>query len=154
MALMIRKLADKKLRRFLLVGLVNTAFSTAMMFGFYNVLSLGYWGSSSLSFLLASILSYFLNRRYTFGSHAGHALAALRFAVNIGVCYCIAYLIAKPLTRLSLEAVGSLVSTAFYNQISMLAGMGFFTCMNYFGQRFFVFPEEHQKTHEAFPGAS
>ena len=139
---MISKLIDRKLRRFLLVGLFNTGFSMAMMFGFYNVMHLGYWGSSGLSFFLASIASYVLNRRYTFGSHAGYIQSALRFAVNIGVCYCVAYLIAKPLTRYVLQAAGDVVSISLLDQISMLAGMGLFTCMNYLGQRFFVFPEK------------
>jgi putative flippase GtrA len=115
------------------------------MFWFYNVLDLGYWGSSSLSFFIASIASYILNRRYTFESHAGYAQSLLRFAVNIGVCYCVAYLIAKPMVHLVLDAVGGVAPLGLLDQISMLAGMCLFTCMNYLGQRFFVFPERVEK---------
>jgi len=146
---MISKLVDRKLRRFILVGLFNTGFSMAMMFGFYNVLHFGYWGSSGLSFFIASIASYILNRRYTFGSNASYIQSVLRFTLNIGVCYCVAYLIAKPLTRAVLAVAGNYAPAGLLDQISMLAGMGIFTCMNYLGQRFFVFPERETERSSA-----
>ena len=138
-------LIDKKLLRFLLVGLFNTACSATMMFGFYRVLGLGYWGSSGLSCLLASIASFFLNRNYTFGSQAGIVRSGLRFAINIGVCYCVSYLMAKPLVRFLLEAAGGYASVELLDQLAMLAGMVLFTGVNYLGQRFYVFPETGTK---------
>ena len=138
---MAARLFDRKFRRFILVGLFNTAFGTSMMFGFYRLLGMGYWGSSALSYFIASFVSYLLNKYYTFSSRAGHVQSGLKFAVNIGVCYFLAYLIAKPAVRFMLRIVGSLVSTAFLDQLAMVAGMVLFTGMNYLGQRFFVFPE-------------
>jgi len=137
----LRRLIDGKLLRFLLVGSFNTLLSLAMMFGFYRVLGLGYWGSSALAYFLCSIVSYFLNRFYTFGSSAGFVQSGLRFALNIGLCYSIAYLLAKPMVRFGLGLAGGLFSAAFLDQLAMLAGMALFTGMNYLGQRLFVFPE-------------
>jgi putative flippase GtrA len=139
------KIFDRKLRRFILVGLFNTAFGTGMMFGFYRILGMGYWGSSGLSYFIASFVSYLLNKNYTFSSRAGHVQSGVRFAVNIGVCYLLAYLIAKPAVRFALGIVGSLATPAFLDQLAMLAGMVLFTAMNYLGQRFFVFPEKHEE---------
>jgi len=143
-----KKLFDQKLKRFILVGLFNTALSTAMMFGLYRLIGLGYWGSSSLSYFLCSIISYFLNKRYTFGSRAGYMQSGLRFAVNIGVCYGVAYLMAKPLVRFGLETMGSRISAEVLDQLAMLAGMVLFTGMNYLGQRFFVFPDTEEREAE------
>jgi len=137
----LRELIDGKLLRFLLVGSFNTALSLVMMFGFYRVLGLGYWGSSALAYFLCSIVSYFLNRSYTFRSSAGMMRSVLRFAVNIGVCYCVAYLLAKPMVRFGLGLTGGLFSATFLDQLAMLAGMALFTGMNYLGQRLYVFPD-------------
>ena len=140
-----RKIFDQKLKRFILVGLFNTALSMTMMFGLYRFFRLGYWGSSALTFFLCSIVSYFLNRRYTFGSRAGYFRSGLRFALNIGVCYGVAYLAAKPLIRTFLKMIGSQIQAGLSEQLAMLAGMVLFTGMNYLGQRFFVFPENDRE---------
>ena len=139
------KVIDGKLLRFLLVGLCNTAVSLAMMFGFYRIIGLGYWGSSALAYVLCSIMSFFLNRAYTFGNKDNVLRAGLRFALHIGVCYCVAYLIAKPLVRFFLRGAGALLSAAFLDQLAMLVGMALFTGMNYLGQRFFVFPDKKRE---------
>ncbi len=146
---MIRQLFDKKLLRFILVGLFNTLMGVVTMFGFYHLLHIGYWGSSALSYFLCSVLSFFLNRNYTFGDKGGYGPAALKFAVNIGVCYSLAYLAAKPLMRWGLGALageGTLISPALADQGAMLLGMVFFTGLNYLGQRFFVFPEAKKRS--------
>ena len=140
------KLFDRKLRRFLLVGVFNTIFGMSMMFGFYRILGLGYWGSSGLSYFIASIVSYLLNKNYTFNNRAGHIQSGLKFALNIGICYLLAYMIAKPAVRFVLGIAGSLVSPALLDQLAMLAGMVFFTGINYIGQRFFVFPESKEQS--------
>ena len=41
-----KKLFDRTFLRFVLVGVVNTLFGYAIMFGFYNLLHLDYWISS------------------------------------------------------------------------------------------------------------
>ena len=60
----ILRLFDKKLLRFILVGLFNTLMGAVTMFGFYNLLRMGYWGSSALSYFLCSVISFFLNQLY------------------------------------------------------------------------------------------
>ena len=61
-----KKLIDKTLFKFILVGIANTIFGTAVMFAFYNILHLNYWISSMANYLFGSILSYFLNKTFTF----------------------------------------------------------------------------------------
>ena len=133
------RLTDRSLRRFLLVGLLNTAAGVLTMFGFYRLLGLGYWGASALSYFLCSIMSYLLNKHYTFGSKAGYLESAAKFAANIAVCYGVAYLVARPLVGLVLGLWGGWFSAGFVDQAAMLAGMVIFTGLNYVGQRFLVF---------------
>lgn len=63
---LLKKFADRTFARFVLVGIINTLFGTAIMFVFYNVFGLSYWLSSASNYFFGSILSYFLNKYYTF----------------------------------------------------------------------------------------
>ena len=55
-------LFDAKLWKFLLVGVLNTLVGNGLMFLLYNWAGLGYWPSTAISYALASVMSYFLNR--------------------------------------------------------------------------------------------
>ena len=60
---------------------------------------------------------------------------AVRFAINISVCYLLAYGIAKPFVyRIFVD-----YSMVFRDNISMVVGMALFVIFNYLGQRFFAF---------------
>ncbi|WNX84674.1 GtrA family protein [Agathobaculum sp. NTUH-O15-33] len=134
------KLIDKKLLKFLLVGVVNTLVGTAIMFGLYNLAHCSYWVSSAANYILTSILSFFLNKYFTFGNRENSVSQVVRFALNIAVCYVLAYGIAKPLTLYLLAGTG----TAVRDNVSMFVGMCLFTGFNYLGQRFFAFREKEE----------
>lgn len=105
------------------------------MFIFYNVFHLSYWISSASNYIFGSILSYFLNKHFTFQSRDNSIKGILRFAVNITVCYLLAYGIAKPLV---IQILSDYPQT-LQDNIAMLVGMCLFVASNYIGQRFFVF---------------
>ena len=135
----LRKLMDPSLFRFLIVGVINTLVGSASMFGLYNLAGWGYWPSSAANYILTSILSFFLNKYFTFQSKAWSGGEVLRFAANIAVCYALAYGAAKPLVRLLLvRLLLSGASAAVRDNVSMLAGMVLFTACSYLGQRFFA----------------
>ena len=129
------KLFDKSFLKFLVVGVINTLVGTAIMFGLYNLAGWGYWPSSLANYVLTSILSFFLNRYFTFRDREKGWGPVLRFTLNILMCYAIAYGVAKPLVRLVFTAA----SDKIRDNLSMLAGMCLFTLLNYFGQKFFAF---------------
>ena len=133
----LHKLFDRTLLKFLLVGCANTLFSTCIMYSLYNLAHFGYWGSSAIAFVLASILSFFLNRSFTFQSKEGIGKTALRFSINVAVCYLLAYSAAQPLVGWALGRFG--LDSSLVEQIAMLFGMCMFTGLNYLGQRFFAF---------------
>ena len=141
----VRKLRDlllePSLRWFLLIGLGNTVLSLAIQLGLYSWARLGYWASSALAFLIASVSSFYFNRKYSFHSRGAVGRDALRFAVNIAVCYFLAYGAAQPLMEWLIPRLGWGWLVRWQGQITLVAGNGLFTCLNYFGQRCFAFRE-------------
>ena len=138
----LRSLFDIKMLKFLLVGIVNTLFGTTLMFVLYNCWltkygDLGYWISSGANYFFGSILSYFLNKYFTFKNHERGWKPILRFALSIAVCYLLAYGAAKPLVRWILAEAAPKVR----DNVAMLTGMCLFTGLNYLGQRLFAFRE-------------
>lgn len=129
------RIPDNTFVKFAAVGVLNTLAGTAIMFGLYNIAGASYWVSSAANYILASILSYVLNKKFTF-RHEGEVLqSGLRFAVNIAVCYFVAYGAAKPAALWLLE--GSSVS--IQENAAMFIGMCIFVILNYMGQKLFVF---------------
>ena len=121
--------------RFIIVGIINTLVGAGVMFFMYNIAGAGYWVSSALNYIVGSIVSYFLNKYFTFRQKQKSLRIVLSFIANICACYLIAYGAARPLVGMMLS--GS--PTAVTDNISMLLGMAVFVGLNYLGQRFVVF---------------
>jgi putative flippase GtrA len=124
--------------KFILVGLLNTAVGSAIMFGLYNLAGFGYWGSSVLSCGATSVLSFFLNKYFTFGVKEWSLQMILVFALVIAGSYIAAYSVAKPFIYWLLRNYGRKLR----DNTAMLTGMGLFTTINYLGQRFAAFRRE------------
>lgn len=139
--MMIKKflgLIDAKLLKFVIVGVINTVVGSCIMFGLYNLAGCSYWLSSVTNYALTSVLSFFLNKYFTFKSKERSWQQVARFALNIAVCYMLAYGIAKPAAMAVLAGAGQRIQ----ENAAMLVGMCLFTGFNYLGQRFFAFAEK------------
>ena len=134
-----RKIFDKSFLTFLIVGVVNTLFGTAIMLILYNVFGCSYWVSSFCDYFFGSILSYFLNKHFTFHYQGTDWRSISKFAFNIIICYLSAYSLALPLTRQALENMH--LGKTIVENIAMLVGTGLFMVINYIGQKFFAFRE-------------
>lgn len=132
------KFFDITMLKFILVGIVNTLVGTGVMFALYNLAGCNYWVSSAANYIAGSIVSYFLNKYFTFQDKSRSWKTVVRFIVNISVCYLLAYGLAKPFTLWILSGQPQKVQ----ENIAMLVGMGLFVCLNYIGQRFFAFKKE------------
>ena len=128
------KLLDASIWKFLLVGVGNTLLSMAIMFALEG---LGYWPSTAIAYVAGAVMSFFLNKRFTFHSDEVLWKAAVKFAVNVAVCYVVGY----GLARLVMGALSPLnpLPAIWWERLSKLVGMGLYTVLNYFGQRFFAF---------------
>ena len=138
---MTNKIIDMATIKFLMVGVINTLVGTGVMFLLYNVFSASYWVSSAANYIVGSVVSYFLNKYFTFQNKEKSMVQVLKFVVNISICYLVAYGGAKPLVRYLLLSSNEKVQ----DNISMLIGMGLFVVLNYFGQRFIVFKDNKNK---------
>ena len=135
---MIKKLLDKTFWKFILVGIINTIVGTGVMFLCYNVLHFNYWVSSAMNYIIGSIVSYFLNKYFTFQNKQRSWKIVVKFIVSISVCYLIAYGVAKPVVAHILSGQ----SVTIQENGAMLVGMCLFVGLNYLGQRFFAFKKE------------
>ena len=135
------KLIDKVTFKFLLVGVINTLVGNGVMFFLYNVCSVGYNISTIANYVVGSIVSYFLNKYFTFKQRQKSFKEVFKFILTIVVCYLVAYGLAKPLAYY----IFSGFSISVKDNLAMLAGSGMFIVLNYFGQRFFAFKTESEK---------
>ena len=131
----IKKWLDIRFLKFMVVGVVNTVVGTAVMFVMYNVFNQSYWISSASNYVVGSILSYFLNKYFTFESKKKSLSQVLKFVLNISLCYLVAYGIAKPAVTWMLQGQQG----ALRDNLAMVVGMVLFTLLNYIGQRAYVF---------------
>lgn len=133
----IKQILDATFWKFILVGIINTLFGTAIMLIFYNLFHFNYWVSSASNYIFGSILSYFLNKYFTFQNKSKSKKIFLRFVINILFCYLIAYGVARPFVRMMTAGYGKHIQDNF----AMVTGTCIFVMLNYIGQRFWAFRE-------------
>lgn len=126
---------DKTFLKFIIVGIINTIVGTAIMFILYNAFGFSYWFSSSMNYVIGSIVSFFLNKYFTFNSKTFSFKEVVLFIINIAVCYLIAYGFAKWI----ILYIMSDYSLKIQENTAMVVGMVLFTMLNYLSQRFIVF---------------
>lgn len=126
---------DIRFIKFIIVGIANTLFGTAIMFSMYNIFGCSYYLSSICNYFFGSILSYFLNKYFTFNYKRKDMKVVFKFILNITICYIISYGVAKPLVGIIL----SNFDKKLVDNIAMLVGMILFVFCNYFGQKMLVF---------------
>lgn len=137
-----RKFVDVVTFKFMLIGVLNTLVGNAVMFLAYNLLELGYWTSSCANYLAGGVISFLFNKHYTFGSKGKRHQELLKFVINVGVCWLVAYGIARPTVMRTLRVYPSDIQ----DNISMAVGAVIYVVLNYFGQRYIVFREKEGET--------
>ena len=169
-----KKFLDLKTLKFLLVGVLNTAVGMVIMlllsalfnkftpeFAARHLFTFGtteytasYLVSSIINYIAGGILSYFLNKYWTFKARSRSKEEVIKFIIAVLVCYAIAYLGAKPLTELMLKK--SSMADKWKEFIALIIGAGLYTVLNYFAQRFFVFTKFsfRKKDKQATEGAT
>ena len=131
-------LFDVKMWKFLLVGVLNTLVGDGLSFLLINVTDMGMWWATAMPTALASVMSYFLNKHFTFKNTETGWRPVFRFALNIAVCYLLAYGIAIPLMQFALSSA----EPTLRDNLAKLTGMCLFEGFNYLGQRLFAFREK------------
>ena len=142
---MIRFFWDVKFLKFIAVGIVNTLTGLAITFFLLEFLHMGYWKSTSISYVLASILSFYLNKNFTFNYKSGSIYTMFKFAASISICYVLAYGIARSLSINLILILNITALSPHSDRVSVLIGLVLFTILNYLAQKFLVFPVMRDK---------
>ncbi len=82
----LKKYLDKSFITYGIVGVVNTIFGYSIMFGL-TFLGVMPEIANALSYGLAFVLSYILNKKFTFSSQREHKRDFTRFAFASGIAY-------------------------------------------------------------------
>jgi putative flippase GtrA len=130
--------------RFILVGMINTMVGLSVIYLLLHVGGLSYWMSTFLGNAVGAIVSFFLNRSFTFKSQSSVSKSMLRFAAVILFCYVISYSIGRNVVEFLLSNSGLLSSIK--TDIAVFISTGLYTVLNYLCQKFIVFnPTNHKE---------
>jgi putative flippase GtrA len=117
------------------VGIFNTLVGDGLMFALYNLAHWNYWISTATGCIFGSMLSFFLNKYFTFKVTNWSFTMVGGFIINNIVCYLIAYSVAQPLANYILRDSSQTVR----GNVALLSGMCIYAGLNYLGQRLAVF---------------
>lgn len=148
----IKSLFDIKLWKFLLVGVLNTVVGEGLKAIFLATTRLGPLPAGLIATAIASVMSYFLNKYFTFKYQGDGKGAALRFTLNILICWAlsnaIGLLLIYPLLTHGeggwfngLRLIGN-EKNGLADYIATYSASVLFVGFNYLGQRFFAFREK------------
>lgn len=141
---------DIKFWKFILVGILNTLIGEGVVLLLTN--PVGWknysWGPGAAAFVgivIGSIVSFFLNKYFTFKSTEKGFKPVLKFTLNIAVCMLVRVGVATGVSALSKAMAWSMFgmdAVTFAGNLSWAVGAVVFVACNYVGQRFFAFREK------------
>ncbi|WP_442598869.1 GtrA family protein [Neobacillus sp. D3-1R] len=123
--------------RFLLVGVINTLMGLSIMFTCFHIFGWTYWISTFIGNSMGAVVSYLLNRKFTFSSNVTLKKGLPKFIFVILFCYFLAFSTSEWfcnwMTFLNWQTFMS------QEEQSILVGSFLYTLLNYGGQKYFVF---------------
>ena len=134
-------LIDKSFIRFIIVGILSTLYAIVLTFVLYNFLSFGYWASTGSTYATGMLISYYLNKKYTFkyGQAAFDIRSFLRFLLVVGVSYLVSFSLSRLIAPYFIKRLINSDNNRVIEQLTMLCAMSSYTVLNYFGQKLFAF---------------
>lgn len=154
----IKKVVDRTLVLYLVIGILNFLLCTGIMFVLYNVADLSRHIAPIVNYGLGSLIWYLACHYVIFPKSKTTPRQLLRFILDIVVCYLLSYYVVAPLvTRLAMKSARIRTFFSFggaqniQGNCEMTAGAISYALLNYFGQRYYVFSnrlEHHRKKHE------
>lgn len=131
--------------RFLIVGLINTFVGLSIMYLLYHFANQSYWISTFIGNSVGAVVSFILNRNFTFKSNGSIQKSIFKFLLVILFCYFISYHLGTLLVDWSIKDRMDF-SISFQTDLAILLSTAIYTITNYFCQKLFVFRlEENEK---------
>ncbi len=129
--------------KFILVGVINTLVGTSVMFLLYNWCGCSYWFSSISNYLVGGIVSFFLNKYFTFQSKECSWKQIVTFVLTLAICYLLSYSLSKFLS----ECLLKVLNPSLRGNIALLGGAVLYVFLNYLGQKYLVFSQNSKLRH-------
>jgi putative flippase GtrA len=124
--------------KFLLVGVLNTFIGLGLMLFLKNGLRWPYWVATFTGNTIGAVVSFLLNRSFTFNSSVPIKEGVPRFAAVIILSYLFSFSVSILLAE-SLTDRGWQLDFISKDSLAILLGTGIYTITNYFGQKWYVF---------------
>ncbi|CAH0344081.1 GtrA family protein [Bacillus sp. CECT 9360] len=120
--------------RFLLVGVINTGVGLSAIFILMNAFHISYWFSTFLGNGAGAVISFLLNRAFTFKSDVSFKKSGLLFVSVILCCYFASYSTSSWVSERILHNI-----PVSQQNLSVFLGSCMYTITNYIGQKYIVF---------------
>jgi len=137
----IKMLFDKVFLKFLIVGVINTIVGYAIMFVLFNALHMNDLFAAGCGYFLSSILSFYLNKHFTFTVKHWSVFMIIAFIVTIVVSYFLPFWFAEYIVEIWLKNSTETVR----GNVVLIAGTCLASAVSYFGQRFVVFRKKSEE---------
>lgn len=142
----IKKMVDRTLAYYLILGVVNFIVCTSIMFVLFNLCGCSAHVAPVVNYALGSLIWYLSCRYLLFRENPLSWQGIVRFILEVVVCYVLTFYIVAPLVAnwlLRYESVRELFAFGGWDKIEgnceMTIGTIAYAVLNYFGQRYFVF---------------
>ncbi|MET3195049.1 GtrA family protein [Bacillus sp. OAE603] len=129
--------------RFLIVGLINTFVGLTIMYVLYHLANQSYWLSTFIGNSVGAVVSFILNRSFTFKFNGSIQKSIIKFLLVILCCYFISYHLGTLLVDWSMKEMDYAIS--FQTDLAILLSTAIYTITNYICQKQFVFRFEENK---------
>ncbi|GAA3402243.1 GtrA family protein [Paenibacillus hodogayensis] len=134
----IQALFGRPFVRFLLVGVFNTLVGLSVIALLLHVAGIGYWASTFIGNTVGALVSYTLNKTFTFRSKAKVAGSLWKFVLVTLVCYGLSYGIGLYGGQWLAAALPWFPDKRVHDAATLF-GTGLYTVTNYLGHKYFSF---------------
>ena len=150
-------MVDRTLVLYVIVGMANFIFCTALMFFLFNA-----WGVSEhvaplINYGLGSVISFLGSKYLIFPASRAGIQQYARFGVEVLVCYGVSYYLLAPVAARVLLRDDTIYEWFTFGggakvtaNCEMAACSLIYALLNYFGQRYFVFTDRFEYHKEQY----
>jgi len=133
----IKKIGIKKIKRFLLVGIVNAIAGYTLIIALYSFLNLNIYLSNLIGYLIGLIISFILNRNFVFKVGGKIVNQFLKFIFSFFLSYFLNIFVFYISSEfINLNYYFSLLIASLFYSISFFISCNFFTFKRKFSKSF------------------
>ncbi|MGE7614039.1 GtrA family protein [Paenibacillus sp. NPDC101420] len=122
--------------KYLGVGVINTIIGLSAVLILFNIFNFNYWFATALGNLIGIIVSFFLNKRYTFKYNGNSGSSFPKFFLVSLISYIIAYSLGAFISDYMERMIDNIV---LVNNLIILFSSGLYTILGFIGHKKITF---------------